>query len=110
MLNMRFFLAMSKIWISFVTFLTIASDSDAFSCIRDIWPSSSYVGAMSYSSPGEARDGKRPYRDHFLDQLHPIRVLVRLQLFGQLVNLRFHLPFVLVQTLLNRLKFTKGCL
>jgi len=33
---MTFFLAKSKIWISFVTFLTIASDSDAFSCIRDI--------------------------------------------------------------------------
>jgi len=36
MLSMRFFLAKSKVWMSFVMFLTIASDSDAFSCIRDI--------------------------------------------------------------------------
>ena len=110
MLNMRFFLAMSKIWISFVTFLTIASDSDAFSCIRDIWPSSSCVGTVPTSSPEKGRDGERPYPDHFLDKSHPIRVLVRLQLFGQFVNLRLHLPFVLSQTLLNRLKFTEGCL
>lgn len=106
---MRFFLAKSKTWISFVTFLTIASDSDAFSCMRDIWPSSSCVVAASrHLEKPPTRRG--PYRDHFLDHLHPIRVLIRLQLFGQFVNLRFHLPFVISQTLLNSLKFAEGCL
>ena len=110
MLNMRFFLAMSNIWISFVTFFTIASDSDAFSCMRDICPNSSCVGAAQSLSPNEARGSERPHRDHLLYHLHPIRVLVCLQLFGQFVNLRFHLPFVVGQTLLDCVKFTKGSL
>jgi hypothetical protein len=42
--------------------------------------------------------------------LHPIWVLVCLQLFGQLVNLRLHLPFAISQTSLHSIEFSERCL
>lgn len=41
MLRLRFFFARSRTWMSLVMLFTIASDSVAFSRIRDIWPNRS---------------------------------------------------------------------
>ena len=63
MLAIKFFFARSNTWISFVMFLTTASDSVAFSRMRDIWPSRSYNGervstwqARATPSPGIRTD------------------------------------------------------
>jgi hypothetical protein len=45
-----------------------------------------------------------------LNHLHPIRVLVRFQLFGQLVDLGLHLTFAISQPLLHSFKFAERCL
>ena len=44
---------------------------------------------------GPVKQKQKPYRDHFLNQLHSIRVLVHLELSSQLVDLLFHLLFAI---------------
>lgn len=104
-LVMRFFFAMSKTWISLVIFRTTASDSVAFSRIRDIWLRSSFRGDYQY--PGAYVTRACAYRDHFLDDLHLVWILIPLEFGLQSVYLSLKLSFTLSKTGANRVHIGK---
>lgn len=107
MLWMRFLLARSRTCISLVIFRTTASDSVAFSRIRDICPRRSCVVSVHGNS---LHTVKSTYRDHLLNDLHARRVLLLAELFPQQSDLTQEVAFILRQPILNGLEMTQRCL
>ena len=116
MLKIRFFLARSSTCISLVIFRTTASDSVAFSRMRDICPRRSYkidaggrvlVLALVCTVKNK---GEETYRNHLLYELHSTGVLVSTQLLPEYIYFGLQVSLLLSETCLHGLKLTQSSL